>query len=224
MTALHRVWAALLATLAWLWAQLPTDPWGWLTERLALLSDDEPTEEVPMAIEIPTRPPLATDEARDAILTELEGLRDQGVSAVLDAVADGRVTTDEARSHLTEITEAVLEGAGRGLDALLALPEPLEALSDLAINAGVRAAQQYLAPVVARVVERVRDITTPDIERLLHRADQARDRGNDRRAERLTDKARELQERQARLRWVQRQHQAALDRARGRAAAVVLGS
>lgn len=134
------------------------------------------------------RPPAIPPEVRDEAEEALETASGVAISAVVDALADGKIEPDEAKAQIARVLASVVDGLGDVLDALLVLPEPLESLSDAAIAAGVSEARKAIVPALGEIGDALRDVLHRDADELEARAKKIEAR-NPKKAARLREKA-----------------------------------
>lgn len=138
----------------------------------------------PTAAQLISIPKEAADQLRDKVKTAgLGALRD-----VLSAYDDGEITAEERNELAAEIASDLADITGAFLDLVIVLPEPGEAISDLAIEQGLQAAEPLIGAGLVKLgtlVTKARDLFDRDIERLTRRITEATVEGRHKAARRM---------------------------------------
>lgn len=150
--------------------------------------DFEPPEADMADAQIVSAPLTVPPEAVEDVKAELKRLGTYSIAEVTTRLADGRLTKDEADELLEDLFEEGIDGAAHLVDVVVALPEPWESTSDLALQAGAAELKKLVAPYGARIVTAVDDFVGPNLGRLDKKIPKAAAAGNLKRVARLEDR------------------------------------
>lgn len=130
-----------------------------------------PPHEDPMQSIAKITRPMAREIAGEA-----KAVLGNAITRTLEALSDGQIEREEAEATLREVVGNAVDIGQRTADKALDFDEPMEALSDAAIETIGNGIRTSIAPLIAKAVAALDDWIGPNPRRLLRRIDEALDR------------------------------------------------